>query len=312
MKNEFEKVEHSHVNGLQFLINDIRYRQPHLHFDTEIIYVISGEGQVNTQQANFSLRQGQMMIFNSCQTHEFISKSSIRLLIMQIKIPTFASTYPALDSLLFNSQPFTLEHSDALFSHLLRAAKSYFDSSGKQELLTIGHSYLIFHELTNFIKFEQLNSSQQNKLFDLQKRIQRIATTIQENFVDGISLKQLAEQEGFSTTYFSHFFKNNFGISFQKYLDSLRCERGQHLLLSTSENLLNVTNLSGFSDIRTFNKAFEKRYGQSPKEFRNQKQKEWIINPEGKNIQDTKDEQRILNPKESFLILSELSNSLIL
>ncbi|MDR0299189.1 MAG: AraC family transcriptional regulator [Streptococcaceae bacterium] len=316
MYTEFEKIEHNRVNGLLFMINDLVYRRPHLHFDSEIVYVISGEGSISTSQTEFHISAGQMIFFNSCQLHEFrsnASSSSMRLLIMQLPMTDFASVYPALDSMLFESRPINLPFDSKLLSYLISAAQSYFDELDYQPLRTTGLAYLIVYELLQLVNFNQLDFSQQNKMLDLQKRIQRISAKIHENFVNGISLQELASQEGFSTTYFSHFFKNNFGISFQEYLNNVRCERGRLLLLTTNENLLSITNLCGFSDVRTFNKAFCLLYGHRPKDLLDERKKnsnKQLIDQKLIISSSSTDLQRIFNPTESLAVLKELLNSL--
>ncbi|GAB2025161.1 AraC family transcriptional regulator [Lactovum odontotermitis] len=309
MKNEFEKIEHRRGIDLKFMINNIHYRRAHLHFDTEIIYVISGVGQVNTQQTKYSLHAGQVMVFNSCQVHEFKSESSICLLILQFPMTTFAATYPALDTIVFDSHPFEPPEESKLVPHLIAAAESYFKDQESLPLLTVGLTYLILYELLKLVKYDLLNNSQRNKLLDLQRRMQRISARIQDDFIDGISLQDLAEQEGFSKTYFSHFFKNNFGLSFQDYLTNIRCEYGYRLLLTTNENLLDITNRCGFSDIRTFNKAFKIRYGSSPKDFRNNRES---IRPakKDKSVDEVRiDAEQIYSRRESLALLEKLSKS---
>ncbi|MDR2976419.1 MAG: AraC family transcriptional regulator [Streptococcaceae bacterium] len=310
LKNEFEKVEHNQVSGLRYFINDIRYRRPHLHFDTEILYVIEGEGIVYTQQTEYKLYPGQIMVFNSCQMHEF--RSNAIYLILQLPLTSFAFSYPVLDAVFFDSKPVDIPKNSLYLQHLFQAAKSYFEDSPHQPLKTIGMTYLVLNDLLDLAQFDILNNSQKNKLLDLQKRFQRISATIQENFVNGISLQELADQEGFSKTYFSHFFKKNFGISFQAYMDNIRCEYGRTLLLTTRENLLNVTNLCGFCDVRTFNKSFAKRYGCSPKDFRKLKQAGTEAMPEQRadSGTGTVDQQRIFSPSESLAELHKLLNFL--
>lgn len=50
MKNELENIYHSKINNLNFLLVDITYRKPHLHFDIELAFVLEGAGQVITQE----------------------------------------------------------------------------------------------------------------------------------------------------------------------------------------------------------------------------------------------------------------------
>ncbi len=98
--------------------------------------------------------------------------------------------------------------------------------------------------------------------------MERISSYIHENYDHKISLEMIASHEGLSRTYFSHFFKSNFGINFNEYLNKIRSEKARTLLSSSKDNLLNIAYMCGFSDIRTLNTAFVKSYGVLPKDFR--------------------------------------------
>ncbi|MDR0198975.1 MAG: AraC family transcriptional regulator [Streptococcaceae bacterium] len=268
MKNEFENIDHRKTNNLLFLLVDITYRRPHLHFDTEIALVLSGEGEFHVQGKTYPLHAGQAIVINSCEIHEISSSSNMRLLIMQYSANVFTSLYPKLDKILFTNQPINCLEHPTLLKNLLHCAQSYYADAQSVELQTSGYALLTLYELLSDLNSEVLSSSQQDKRNDLQERIERISSYIHDHYLENVSLTVLAEQENFSRTYFSHFFKNNFGVTFQEYVDNLRCEYGRHLLLTTKENLLNITYQSGFSDIRIFNNAYKRYYGITPREFR--------------------------------------------
>ena len=101
MKNELENIYHSKINNLNFLLVDITYRKPHLHFDIELAFVLEGAGQVITQEQCFEIKAGQAIIFNSCQVHELSSSDSMKLLILQFSSEIFKIIFPQLDKIYF-------------------------------------------------------------------------------------------------------------------------------------------------------------------------------------------------------------------
>ena len=82
----------------------------------------------------------------------------------------------------------------------------------------------------------------------------------------------LAKQEALSINYLSHFFQNHLGMSFQSYLNHIRCEKAHFLIKNTEMSLLNISEACGFSDLRYLNRAFEQIYHFTPKEYRKQLQ----------------------------------------
>lgn len=153
-------------------------------------------------------------------------------------------------------------------SPLLHAATKYFSKENSSPFKTLGFLSFLLDNIYQNCGLTILNESQQNKALAMEERIQNISTYIHKNFERKISLKELAEMEGLTRTYFSSFFKENFGMSLRKYLDILRCEKACELLKSTNENLLAIAYDCGYADTRTFNNAFKSIYGVSPKEFR--------------------------------------------
>ena len=57
-------------------------------------------------------------------------------------------------------------------------------------------------------------------------------------------------------------------MSFQSYVNKLRCEHARRLLLGTEKTLLDISIESGFSDPKYFNKSFQMQYGCLPKQYR--------------------------------------------
>ena len=84
----------------------------------------------------------------------------------------------------------------------------------------------------------------------------------------------LAKELGVDLYYLSHFFREHFGLSFQEYLAKLRCEKARRELLLTDRSLLDISLSCGFSSPKYFQRAFQKQYGATPKEYRRQAPRE--------------------------------------
>lgn len=313
MKNELETVTHQRVNNLTFLLVDIAYRRPHLHFDVEVSFLLEGRGIIRTQDTEFEINRGGGIIFNSCQTHEFVSIEPMKLLILQFSSTLLDDVYPQLGKMIFESKPFSFTASPEVLRFVLQAAMSYFETSLNSPLRVYGYASLVLDELLKLCNHAVLSGTQQNKLMDLQERISRITSYIHEHYTQKISLDDLAARENFSRTYFSHFFKANFGITFKEYLDNLRCEKARSLLASTNDSLLSICYACGFSDIRTLNNAFSKCYGISPKLFRKQQGQTELSLQASSNQnfdnQDFIDNQKLYDEVESYRYLQRLFKS---
>jgi len=82
------------------------------------------------------------------------------------------------------------------------------------------------------------------------------------------SLTYLSDQMGLSAGYLSGLFKKLFGQSFKAYVLDKRLEEAKIMLLSTEMRNYEVGEKVGFEDSNYFSTAFKKKYGCSPRQYR--------------------------------------------
>ncbi|GAA0135459.1 hypothetical protein YSY43_22990 [Paenibacillus sp. YSY-4.3] len=93
---------------------------------------------------------------------------------------------------------------------------------------------------------------------------------IQANFHDSdISINIVCRHLHISTGYFSNIFKREMKTTFVNYLLGVRMEAAQYLLRSTELKAFEIAERVGFSDANYFSFCFRKKFGISPKEYRN-------------------------------------------
>ncbi|CAH1191834.1 MULTISPECIES: response regulator transcription factor [Paenibacillus] len=105
---------------------------------------------------------------------------------------------------------------------------------------------------------------------DYSCRAKRILTYIQIHFRKDLSLDDLAERMNLHPNYISSLFKKETGHTFINYLNMLRIQAAQELLLSNSE--LSVSAIGqqvGYDSKHYFSKVFKKYTGTTPGAYRN-------------------------------------------
>lgn len=100
---------------------------------------------------------------------------------------------------------------------------------------------------------------------------------INENYNQPISLNKLAEQSGFSATYFSKKFRAVTGAGMKEYLTYVRLSHAVTELTSTDHSITEVAMNSGFNDSNYFKDAFKKMYNLSPREYRKKILNKYIL-----------------------------------
>ena len=78
-----------------------------------------------------------------------------------------------------------------------------------------------------------------------------------------------------NSAYISKIFKNEFGCNFSDYIITKRLEKSRELLADPGRKIYEISQELGWADVSNYIKLFKKKYGISPKEYRN------ILQPEG-------------------------------
>lgn len=84
-----------------------------------------------------------------------------------------------------------------------------------------------------------------------------------------ISIGRVCQHLHISTGYFSSIFKKEMKMTFVSYLLQIRLEAAKEMLRSTELKAFEIAEKIGFADPNYFSFCFRKKYGQSPKEYKN-------------------------------------------
>lgn len=88
------------------------------------------------------------------------------------------------------------------------------------------------------------------------------------HFQEPIALTDVADALYISKFHLSHVFSNTFQMHFNDYLNALRINLAMQLMECADKTFTDIAFEVGFSNVRTFNRAFKKQCGVTPSEFR--------------------------------------------
>ena len=84
-----------------------------------------------------------------------------------------------------------------------------------------------------------------------------------------LKLSDVAREVGTNRTYLSRYFNQENGHTFYDFVNNYRIKYAEELLKSTSANLQEIADRSGFNSLSTFRRVFAATHGCSPTEYRN-------------------------------------------
>jgi AraC-like DNA-binding protein len=143
-----------------------------------------------------------------------------------------------------------------LFSQLNRSYLSTRDINGFNERSIFSEILILLFKYKEENQYNYANS----------RKVDKVINYMTENYMENITLQQLAEHSQISPSYLGNIFKKVTGKSTIEYLINIRINKAKSLLkdgFSVSE----TSKLVGFNDIFYFSKAFRKHEGMSPSQF---------------------------------------------
>ncbi|MFB0843040.1 helix-turn-helix domain-containing protein [Paenibacillus oleatilyticus] len=101
-----------------------------------------------------------------------------------------------------------------------------------------------------------------------QALFEQVSRYIHEHYMDGLSVRALAEQNDINENRLFYVFKKYAGMGPGKYLMAYRLNRAKECLLANDAPIGEVAKSVGYADALYFSRIFKKQAGVSPAEFR--------------------------------------------
>ena len=98
--------------------------------------------------------------------------------------------------------------------------------------------------------------------------LQKVLEYCQKHYKEPLTVSTLAAALSLSEGYISHLFSNRLHQSFPDYINALRANEATRMMKNLDISLSDVSTACGFSTTRTFNRAFLKQFGVSPRDYR--------------------------------------------
>ena len=102
------------------------------------------------------------------------------------------------------------------------------------------------------------------------KLLEYIAT----HYAKDLKLERLGKIFGYNSSYLGTIFKQYTGMSYSKYLDSIRIDEAKKLLVEHHNKVYEIAQIVGYNSVDYFHGKFKKYVHMSPKQFQLEHKKE--------------------------------------
>ncbi len=139
-----------------------------------------------------------------------------------------------------------------------------FDQQGRKH-----DSFSVFEKMWGII-FDAIDEDRGYHVSDEQ----RVLNYVDRNIKEGIGLDEAAEYASMSSSYFSKFFKRITGVNFITYMMDGKISAAKCMLTDTDMPVINIAYELSYSETNYFGKAFKKKVGLTPTEYRERHQQD--------------------------------------
>jgi AraC-like DNA-binding protein len=255
----------------------------HHHDFIEIVFITKGRGVQVISSNEYEVSEGDIFILQGFQNHYFKDAGKaeiINLMFDPVRCPSLIS--PEIKSMDGFSPLFILEPSYRNRQHFRNmlhlsrvdlAKSEYILNSMLSELSHKNSGYELFiknklEEIIIFLsrKYSEISQPKAKSLI----RIGKAIDYIERNFTSNIYISEMAGLSFMSVRNFQRIFKEATGMSPNNYLLEMRIQHASKLLTETDAAIYNISEQVGISDWFYFSKAFKKKFGVSPLNYRKQ------------------------------------------
>lgn len=241
----------------------------HWHDYLEIRLITSGHGKVYLNGERHELKKGCLYLTTPANIHKFIPDGRVVLYNITIRESYLFDESIVQKLFAINEMFFCLcdeEFERVLHTVELLEYENRIDLEYKEQVVKKLLEYLLLFLMR---KAELKPEAADTKI----STIQIAQSFIKMHFRDDINVETVAATLGYSVGYFSTFFRKEVGVTFVQYLSDMRLEYAKKLLAVEKFTVNEICAMSGFGSYSNFLKAFKKKYGVLPKEYKKKKNK---------------------------------------
>jgi len=252
----------------------------HWHEEVEIIKVQSGISSFCVDGKWYQATAGDILILRPFVMHSINrfenNDASMDAIVFNLRL--LGSDEADLCSLKYfapllndrHSTPCIVHPSDGWYHPFDQSLTSLFmcdeNSEGAELDIKANLYWLFYHIYHNRLMNVAPNVSEDKRSYTVRVALDFIRT----EYMNEITIEQLAKKCGYSEYYIMKLFKQFTGCSVVDYINNYRLTIAGRQLRDTSDEVASIAYQVGFNNVSYFNRQFKKQYGSTPKEFRKQ------------------------------------------
>lgn len=242
------------------------YRDKHWHRSIEIFAVFEGKLTFFINDEACKLDAGQFILVNSNEVHAIASPDKNRTIVLQIPLKTFENYYTADQFIRFTHD--AMKQDIQVMTLVKDMFEAYTAKSCGYDMKVKGLYFSLLYLLVT--RYRELSVTPD--MIKTNKKLNRLSVIngyIKDNYSNpDLTLENLAKIFGYAPAYLSRMFQKYAGINYKSYLQNIRVEKSYAEMMKTDHSISEIALNNGFPNSKALSKAFYKKYGLLPSEYR--------------------------------------------
>lgn len=241
--------------------------EPHLHNHLEVVFLLEGASGTLCETAEDTIQPGDVFISFPNQVHCYpkVGNGHAKHLIF-IFSPIVCSEFKDLFHRMIPTR--SVVRKEELDPEIPILAQKIYEENGKdtpyREVITRGYLIAFLGKLFRSMEFREEKQSDGTLL-------KSILNYCNKYYTEPLSLDRLSTELNVGKYHISHIFSKKLKLSFPDYVNGLRINDAiRKLTADPDRSITDIAYDCGFSSTRTFNRAFVKYTGISPREYRDE------------------------------------------
>lgn len=229
------------------------------HENIELLYFISGSGQILCNSVYYDVREGDLFIVNSNHLHSISSETQCEYFCLIVDSDFLMSNGLNPEEIEFHPVVRS-EQVETLYKqlvHTIYAKDSYRITAIRAHILTL---------MLHLARFYSDHAPATRSKESVEKNIKDAISFIKANLSHRLSLEELASQANLSKYYFAREFKKATGMTVVAYINAVRCSNARKLLLTQKYSVHEIASMCGFENDSYFSKTYKSIMGCLPSE----------------------------------------------
>lgn len=231
----------------------------------DFVMALSGEIKLSLPHRTTYLSNRDVLMIDSDEYPAATASGTNILLVISLKKEFFYSASGFLSAqILCDSTSDTERDYSEIRRILSQVALAYFADSELEDIHQTELCYSLLHYL---VKYHRVSRQAEQKSTG-SRRLNLIMNYLEQNYMNAVTLTDLAGLTHLNASYLSRFVKKSTGKTFNQCLQEIRLRHAAADLSDSDRSVTDITYQNGFSSPAAFCKTFVKQYGCSPSVYR--------------------------------------------